>query len=267
MGKEIIISKENLVYLTGDKIDIGGHEHRIDRIEIHPIEENADTIQTLDELLDHLESTFSSPTDKFTAYVVIDTGDVYKVDNVGEKKVLIPITGLSFLEDLDEIDKGYENILKNIEQKARHASIMDITVTEDFYKTLYNLYYANEHGFLAQYIDWNKKIYNNQLNMLRNQNYPLKLLDVFPSGLGVLEVNYDKLAKNWEALSQANIAVAETVEDTVNNMAWFISNKKGVLTSTYIRELNSKNMYGALVQDYNAVLQADKERIRSAEDR
>jgi len=57
------------------------------------------------------------------------------VDNVGEKKVLIPITGLSFLEDLDEIDKGYENILKNIEQKARHASIMDITVTEDFYKT------------------------------------------------------------------------------------------------------------------------------------
>jgi len=132
MGKEIIISKENLVYLTGDKIDIGGHEHRIDRIEIHPIEEDADTIQTLDELLDHLAGTFNPPTDKFTAYVVIDTGDVYKVDNVGEKKVLIPITGLSFLEDLDEIDKGYENILKNIEQKARHASIMDITVTEDF---------------------------------------------------------------------------------------------------------------------------------------
>jgi len=80
--------------------------------------------------------------------------------------------------------------------------------------------------------------------MLQNQNYPLKLLEVFPNELCMLETNYRKISEHWKALSQANLTVGKQVETMANNMAWFVSKALDMGISEYIYKIaKDDNIY------------------------
>ncbi len=269
MGKEIVIQGKDLTYLTGDLIEISGHTQPISRIEIHPVETTNAIINSFDELLNNFANNAQPETDKFTAYVVTKLGDIFKIDTIDNRKVLIPVTGspiLSIFDEAKDVTKGYDSILQHIVYKARQSSLLDITVSEDFYRTLYRLYYANEQGFLSHYVDWNKDIYNSQLYMLQNQNYPLKLLEVFPNELCMLETNYRKISEHWEALSQANLTLGKQAETMANNMAWFVSKALDMGISEYIYKIaKDDNIYWTLAHDYNSLIgkMRDDQRLRT----
>lgn len=263
MGKEIVI--EELNYLTGDLMDVSGHTEAISCISIQPIETTNSIINNFDELLEHFENT-PAETDKFTAYIFTKSGDIYKLDTYNDRKVIMLLTGASIFKELEEVKKGYDNILKYIAYKSRQSSLLDLTVTEDFYNTLYRLYYANEQGFLSHYIDWNKEIYTAQINMLHNQSYPLKVTEIFPKELCTLETDLERITKHWKALTQANLSLASAVETMANNMAWLVSNNKDMSISQYIYQISKdSDIYRNLARDYNSLVgkMRDDERLRT----